>query len=224
MAKILLVEDDLDVAGTVKDALEFEHHTVESIHSGNEASDRLRIYEYDLAILDIGLPVKSGLDVCREHRARGGSVPILLLTGRGEIEDRVMGLDCGADDYLPKPFHMKELIARVRALLRRPPVAMADVLHVRNITVDTRTGRVMRDGEEIELNAKELSLLTFLMRHVDEFFSVTDLLNRVWHSESDSTESAVRQTMTRLRKKIDRDGERSFISTVKSKGYKIEAH
>ncbi len=121
MSKILLVEDDDLVLEAIADTLETNNFVVEKVRDGQEAADRLKLYSYDLAILDIGLPKINGFDVCRNHRAAGGITPILMLTGKGEIEDRVSGLDAGADDYLPKPFHMRELVARVRSLLRRPP-------------------------------------------------------------------------------------------------------
>ena len=223
MSKILLVEDDELVLEAVADTLETNNFVVVKVRDGQEAADRLKLYSYDLAILDIGLPKINGIDVCRNYRAAGGITPILMLTGKGEIEDRVQGLDSGADDYLPKPFHMRELIARVRTLLRRPVGLVADVLTVRGITLNPSTGKATRDGVEIDLLAKELALMEFLMRHRDQIFSVDDLLDKVWHSESDSSEDAVRQCVTRVRKKLDIDGKPSIITTVKGMGYKIDS-
>lgn len=223
MAKILLVEDDPSTLEAVSDSLEFEHHVVEKVVSGLEAADRLRLYQYDLAILDWGLPGKPGVQVCREYRQSGGKTPILMLTGKSEVGDRVEGLDAGADDYLGKPFNMRELSARVRALLRRPEGLISETISVRGLTLDLKEWRVTRDGREIALLAKELAVLSHLMRHMGQVFSVDDLLNKVWHSESDSGEDAVRQCITRLRKKIDLDGEESIVTTVKGLGYKIEA-
>ncbi|MBX9953216.1 MAG: response regulator transcription factor [Candidatus Obscuribacterales bacterium] len=223
MSKILLVEDDELVLEAVADTLETNNFVVEKVRDGQEAADRLKLYSYDLAILDIGLPKINGIDVCRNYRAAGGITPILMLTGKGDIEDRVQGLDSGADDYLPKPFHMRELIARVRTLLRRPVGLVADVLTVRGITLNPSTGKATRDGVEIDLLAKELALMEFLMRHRDQIFSVDDLLDKVWHSESDSSEDAVRQCVTRVRKKLDIDGKPSIITTVKGMGYKIDS-
>ncbi|MCC6978805.1 MAG: response regulator transcription factor [Candidatus Melainabacteria bacterium] len=223
MSKILLVEDDELVLEAVADTLETNNYLVEKVRDGQEAADRLKLYSYDLAILDIGLPKMSGFDVCRNYRSAGGITPILMLTGKGEIEDRVTGLDMGADDYLPKPFHMRELLARVKSLLRRPRELTGDVLSVRDVTLNPATGKATRDGVEIDLLAKELALLEFLMRHKDQIFSVDDLLDKVWHSESDSSEDAVRQCVTRVRRKMDVDGKPSIITTVKGMGYKVDS-
>jgi len=224
MSKILLVEDDELVLEAVADTLETNNYTVEKVRDGQEAADRLKIYSYDLAILDIGLPKINGFDVCRNFRAAGGITPILMLTGKGDIEDRVTGLDMGADDYLPKPFHMRELLARVKSLLRRPRELTGDVLKVRDIELNPSTGKAIREGVEVDLLAKELALLEFLMRHKDQIFSVDDLLDKVWHSESDSSEDAVRQCVTRVRKKLDVDGKPSIITTVKGMGYKVDSN
>lgn len=221
MAKILLVEDDLAVADAVADALESESNVVEHVTCGLEGAQRLKLYQYDMAILDWDLPKKTGVDICSEYRNHGGTIPVLMLTGKTSIEDRVTGLDAGADDYLPKPFSLKELSARVRALLRRPEPMVSEVVAVGDLKVDLKTHKVMRGGQEINLLAKEISLLEFLLRHRGQVFNVDDLLNKVWHSESDSTEDAVRQCVTRLRKKIDGDSETSLIVTVKGLGYKI---
>lgn len=221
MAKILLVEDDLAVADAIADALESESNVVEHVACGLEGAQRLKLYQYDMAILDWDLPKKTGVDICSEYRNHGGTMPILMLTGKTSVEDRVTGLDAGADDYLPKPFSLKELSARVRALMRRPEPMVSEVVSVGDLKVDLKTHRVMKGGQEISLLAKETSLLEFLLRHRGQVFNVDDLLNKVWHSESDSTEDAVRQCVTRLRKKIDGDSETSLIVTVKGLGYKI---
>ena len=221
MAKILLVEDDQAVAEAIVDALEFESNVVEHVDCGLEASQRLKLYQYDLVVLDWDLPRKSGVEVCGEYRSGGGTLPILMLTGKSSVEDRVTGLDAGADDYLPKPFSMKELSARVRALLRRPEPMVSELVQLGPLQIDLKFHKVTRGQEELNLLAKEISLLEFLVRHRGQVFSVDDLLNKVWHSESDSSEDAVRQCVTRLRKKIDGEGENSLIVTVKGLGYKV---
>jgi len=223
MAKILLVEDDPTVAQAVVDALEFERHLVECFFDGTEGFERLQAFPYDLAVLDWGLPGKLGVDICREYRALGGKCPILMLTGKGEIESKLEGFDSGADDYLAKPFNLRELLARVKALLRRPESVHHDVIEVRGYQLNTKIGKVSVHGREVALLAKEMALLEFLMRHQDRIFNVDDLLDRVWQSDSESSEDAVRQCVTRLRKKIDIDGEPSLITTVKGMGYKIDS-
>ncbi|MBS1998349.1 MAG: response regulator transcription factor [Cyanobacteria bacterium SZAS LIN-2] len=180
-------------------------------------------FQYDLAVLDWGLPGKLGVDICRDYRARGGKTPILMLTGKGEIESKLEGFDSGADDYLAKPFNLRELLARVKALLRRPEGVQSDVIHVRGYELNTKLGKVMVHGREVALLAKEMALLEFLMRHQDRIFNVDDLLDRVWQSDSESSEDAVRQCVTRLRKKIDVEGQPSLITTVKGMGYKIDS-
>lgn len=221
MAKVLLVEDDPDVAFSVAACLQLEQHVVESVTDGKEALDRLRFYQYDLVILDWGLPGMSGLEVCKEFRSRGGKTPILMLTGKAETREKVTGLDSGADDYVTKPFDVDEIIARVRALLRRPEDITGNVLTVGNLTLDTATGHVTRDGMAIKLLPKEFALLSFLMRHVDQVFTGEALLDRVWSSESDATSDALRSTIKRLRKKIDVEGRPSLLQTIPGFGYKL---
>ncbi len=221
LAKILLAEDDLLVAEAVTDALCSENHTVEAVISGEEAADRLKLYDYDLVILDWGLPGQTGIQVLRNYRSRGGHLPVLMLTGKNQEESRVEGLDSGADDYLCKPFSLRELSARVRSLLRRPEKIVSGDLRVGPLTIYPGKLKVLRDGEEIALLAKEMAVLEFLARHRGQAYTVDDLLNKVWHSESDSTEDAVRQCITRLRKKIDK-GPDSIIKTMRNAGYMVE--
>ncbi|CAN5188850.1 response regulator transcription factor [soil metagenome] len=222
MAKILLVDDDLDFRQTVQDFLEAEHHQLECVGDGLEALGRLKIYPYELIVLDWNMPKKDGIEVLSEFRSKGGKTPILMLTGKGYISDRTAGLDAGADDYLTKPFDMRELASRVRALLRRSVVLTDDLLKAGNISLDMQTFRAFRDGVEIKLLPKELTLLSYLIKHRGQVFSVEDLLNRVWSSESDSSTDAVRQCITRLRRKLDIDGQPSIIVTVTGLGYKVE--
>ncbi|HEY9717631.1 MAG TPA: response regulator transcription factor [Trichormus sp.] len=222
MAKILLIEDDTLIGEAVVDVLETANHTVEWTQNGKEALERLNLYEYDLGVFDWNVPGMPGIEVCRQYRAKGGAIPIILLTGNSEIGERVDGFDAGADDYLTKPFSLKELVARVRALLRRPPQTASDILEFSGLAIDCKTCKVTRNGIDIPLLPKELALLEFLVRHPEQVFSVQDLLNRIWSSESDSTEDAVRQCITRLRKKIDLEGQPDLIVTVKGLGYKLQ--
>jgi DNA-binding response OmpR family regulator len=221
MAKILVVEDDRMVADAIIEALKFAGHTVEWANDGSEGLDRLRLYDYDLAVLDLNLPKLSGLDICRTYRNGGGMIPLLMLTGRGTISDKELGFDSGADDYLTKPFDVRELIARVKVLLRRPQQTVPETIVVGDLVLSVRLGTATVAGNEVRLLKKERTLLEFLMRHPNQIFSVQELLNRLWSSESDSSEDAVRQCISRLRNKINNDQNGNFLVTVKSMGYKI---
>jgi OmpR-family two-component system manganese-sensing response regulator len=222
MAKILLVEDDPLVAEAVQDALGAAKHIIDWTRDGKEGRDRLLLYQYDMAILDWMLPGVTGTQICRDYRARGGLIPVLMLTGKTNLSEKMEGFDAGADDYLTKPFQMAELNARVRALLRRPTQIFPDLLEIGDLSLDPKRSTVKRAGREIPLLAKELAVLDFLMRHKGQFFTIADLLNHVWSSESESSEEAVRQCILRLRRKIDLEGEKSLIVTVKGLGYKID--
>lgn len=221
MAKILLVEDDRHLAGTVRDFLKFENYLVETTETGTDALDLLRAFEYDLVILDISLPKLSGLEVARQYRESGGSTFILMLTGKDTVPDKELGFDAGADDYLTKPFHLKELSARVRALLRRPKNLCADVLKYRNIILERGSFRVTRDGQDVHLPRMEFALLEFLMRHPDQVFSAEALLERVWTSDSERSAETIRSCVKKLRSKIDTDGQPSLIKNVHGVGYKL---
>src|SRR4030095_15121453 len=203
MAKILLVEDDVQLSRTVKGWLSLEHHSVETVQSGQDALDMLAVYQYDLIVLDWQLPGLSGLELCKEFRSQGGLTPILMLTGKSAIAEKEAGLDAGSDDYLTKPFHMKELSARVRALLRRASGMTSNVLSAGKLVLDPSLYRVTVNGEEIHLQKREFALLEFLMRNPNKVFSAEALLERVWASETDATPFAIRTCMMRLRRKIE---------------------
>lgn len=223
MAKILVVEDDAALLSDVSDWLVFEQHTVESVADGKEAEERLRFYKYDLVVLDWELPGAHGIDVCKRFRAGGGRTPILMLTGKSEIAEKELGLDSGADDYLTKPFHLKELSARIRALLRRPDTMTGNVLEVRDLKLDTNTKKLLKNEKEITLSPKEYALLEFFMRHPDEVFSQEALLERVWSSESESSIFSVYTAVKSLRKKIAEGTEKSALTTVHGLGYRLES-
>jgi two-component system response regulator MprA len=223
MAKILVVDDDKDLAGMVEDALTFDHHAVELVFTGSEARDMLRVYKYDAIVLDWDLPGMSGIDVCKELRNKGDLTPILMLTGKGEMDNKEQGLDAGADDYLTKPFQVRELKARMRALLRRASGSASNILTIRDIELDATSFRVTKAGKEIKLVQREFQLLEFFMRNPNKVFSAEAILDRVWASDSDASPEAFRTCLTRLRKKIDTDGADSLISTVHGVGYKFNA-
>ncbi|MDZ4837249.1 MAG: response regulator transcription factor [Candidatus Melainabacteria bacterium] len=222
MTKILLVEDNEDLAQVVRSYLLFEHYEVENVFNGSEGMSRVRTYDYDVIVLDLGLPDLSGLEVLKALRTAGRKTPVIILTGQNSVEEKEKGLDAGADDYVTKPFHMKELGARIRALLRRPaPLAPGNnVLRLGNVELDTSKFQVIKEGEVIPLVNREFQLLEFFMRHPNQVFSTEALLNRVWPNNSGSAGQALRTTMKRLRKKIDPDGD--LIKTVHGVGYKLE--
>ena len=221
MAKILLVEDDNDLANTVRTFLIFQRHAVETIADGRDALDHLLTFDYELVILDWELPRASGIEILREFRNRGANTPILMLTGKDAIDEKLTGLDSGADDYLTKPFDLRELGARVNSLLRRPAdIVDASVLKAGKLSLDPTKHSAFRDGELITLVPREFQLLEFLMRHRNQLFTTEALLNRVWPSDSEATEEAVRTALKRLRKKIDPDGQ--VIKNVHGVGYILE--
>lgn len=224
MAKILVIEDDEELAAVVQDWLTDENHVVDLLTKGADGIERLENYHYDLLILDINLPDMTGIEVCKKFRDSGGTTPILMLTGRTAISDKEQGLDAGADDYLTKPFHPRELSARVRALMRRVGGGneVATVLKARDLVLDPASHEVTRNGNKISLLPKEFSLLEFLMRHPEEVFSSETLLDRVWSSESDVSPDTVKVHINKLRSKIDVDGETSLIATVHRVGYKLQ--
>jgi DNA-binding response OmpR family regulator len=220
MAKVLLIEDDKDLANMVRTYLLFEHHSVESLFDGKQATEYLRCYPYDVIILDWELPGKNGIDVLKDFRENGGTTPILMLTGRTDVAEKEKGLDSGADDYLAKPFEMRELGARVRALLRRPSVTQFNTLTAGDIVLDTAKYRAWKLDKPLALVPKEFKLLEFFMRHPNQVFTPEALLNRVWPTESESTEEALRTAIKRLRKKIDPEGE--ILRTIHGVGYILE--
>ncbi|MCC6978619.1 MAG: response regulator transcription factor [Candidatus Melainabacteria bacterium] len=222
MAKILLVEDDLQLASSVKEQLEGAMHTVEHVADGREGLDRLRLYSYDVAVLDWTLPDMSGLEVLRNYRDSGGATPVLMLTGRTEIDNRVEGLSSGADDYLTKPFDFRELASRLQALMRRPANYCPNNLAIGDLEIDIAAKIVRRNGVKMKLLPKEFAVLEFLLRRADHCFDTDALLTHVWNSESDASEAAVWQTIKRLRNKLDIEGKESIIVNVKGMGYKIE--
>jgi Response regulators consisting of a CheY-like receiver domain and a winged-helix DNA-binding domain len=221
MAKILLVEDDNNLSILLKMQLEQSRHLVDVVKRGLDALSQLRASSYELVILDWMLPDVPGIDVCREFRNTGGRIPVLMLTAKGTVEDKAAGLNAGADDYLVKPFHPTELDARVNALLRRPAVYTGRKLKIRDIELDTASGTITKAGTEVELTAKEFSLLELLMRYPNQSFSLEAILDRVWDSDSSASIDTVRTHMKTLRKKLgDGDGD-GIIRTKRGQGYRI---
>jgi len=225
MAKILLAEDDIDLAAMVSGWLTSERFTVEVAHDGAFAADLLRLSNYDVVVLDWDLPNRSGIEILREYRDGGGAAPVIMLTGKAATSDKQTGLDLGADDYLTKPFDIKELGARIRALLRRPALINSAVLKVGDIELDTAKYRVLRNGAEIHLLPRDFALLEFLLRHKDQVFSAEALISRVWVSDSDASPEGLRTAIKRIRKKIDDGNEdsQSLIENIPKVGYRLRS-
>lgn len=222
MAKLLVVEDDEELAKLVSGALQDSQYVVDVVHNATDAKAYLKSVTYDLLVLDWQLPDGTGLDICYEYRRMKGAGGVLFLTGRSEMGDKVSGLDAGADDYLTKPFDMRELMSRVRALLRRPPVVQYKTIVIRDIELDPVEHRVTMAGAELKLYPKEFSLLQLFMLHPKQVFSADDLLDRVWPTDSDASIETVRQTILRLRQKVEREEEAPLIQTVRGFGYRLE--
>jgi two-component system copper resistance phosphate regulon response regulator CusR len=219
--RILLVEDEEDFARLLARGLRERAFAVDIAAGGTEAIEKTAVYAYDLAILDILLPGLSGLDVCRTLRRRGFTAPILMLTALDRPADRIAGLDSGADDYLAKPFDFGELLARIRALLRRGPALVDSVLRLEGLSVDTRTRRVIRDGEEIELTAKEYALLEYLARRSGEVVTREEISHHVWDEQYDPFSNLIEVYVQRLRRKVDGNRKRKLIHTHRGEGYRL---
>lgn len=223
MAKLLLVEDDRDLAATIVSWFEAEHHTVVCAYDGEEGQERLDFEQYDVIVLDWDLPHISGIDLLKKFRSKGGNTPVIMLTGKGAIAEKEQGLDGGADDYLTKPFSLKELAARVRALLRRPAQVTSNVLEVGDLQLDPTKYRVVKGEKEIKMLPRDFALLEFFMRNVDVVFSAEALIKRVWEDDTDVTQDALRTSIKRLRKSLDDqdDESRSIIENIPRVGYRF---
>ncbi len=221
--KILLVEDDTTLANVVRDWLVAKNNEVDHLTNGAEALEWLTRQHYSVAILDWELPELSGVEVCRRFRSGGGTIPILMLTGRKGTDDIVDGLEAGADDYLSKPFELPELFARIRALLRRPTSITSSTISAGSLELDPKTGKVSKGQEEIVLSRKEFAVLQYLMTNPGRIYSAEALLDRIWPTEAETSAETVRCHITRLRAKLASVGEESLIKTVYGMGYKLES-
>ena len=221
--RILLVEDEPVAAALLAKGLREHAYAVDVAADGAAALEQAGVNDYDLVILDVLLPGINGLDVCARLRAEGAAVPILMLTARGGPDQRVQGLDAGADDYLAKPYHFPELLARVRALLRRGPALASSVLVADDLTVDTRARRVERGGQPIQLTTKEYALLEYLVRRHGDVVGRADIAEHVWDDSFDPMSNLIEVYIQRLRRKID-DGHRvKLIQTRRGAGYSLAA-
>ena len=220
--RILVVEDEHVAAEVLAKGLREHAYAVDVTGNGVTALEQAGTNDYDLIILDILLPRINGLDVCRRLRAEGLSAPILMLTARGGPDQRVEGLDSGADDYLPKPYHFPELLARVRALLRRGPALTPSVLSFQDLTVDTRARRVERAGRAIALTTKEYTLLEYLLRRQGEVVGRADIAEHVWDDSFDPMSNLIEVYIQRLRRKIDHGEPVKLIRTQRGAGYSLD--
>jgi two-component system OmpR family response regulator len=219
--RVLVVEDEAKMATLVRKALELEGYSVDVAMTGTDAVWMGTENEYDAIVLDVMIPEPDGFEVCRRLRAEGRWAPILLLTARDSVDDRVVGLDAGADDYIPKPFSFAELYARLRALARRGAPQRPHILEVGDLALDPARHRVTRAGTEIDLSPKEFALLDLFMRHADEVLSRTTILEHVWDFAYDGTSNVVDVYVRYLREKIDRPFDRETLETVRGVGYRL---
>lgn len=222
--RILVVEDEHKIANAIKKGLEQESFAVDVAYNGPDGLGSAMVHDYDMVILDRMLPgINDGLEICQAMREKNIQTPVLLLTARDKIEDKVSGLNTGADDYLVKPFAFEELLARVRALLRRPNQALSTVLKVADLSLDTTTFEVKRGKREIALTSKEFALLEFLLRNQNKIVTKDQIIARVWDFDADILPNTVEVFIGYLRKKIDQKNEQPLIQTVRGFGYKLAA-
>ena len=217
--KILVIEDEKKIASFIQRGLKEEKYAVDVAYDGEKGMALADVNEYDLIVLDIMLPGKDGIYVCRELRRQGHKTPVLMLTARDRVEDKVSGLDVGADDYLTKPFAFEEFLARVRALLRRQVSPKTTLLKVGDLELDQLTHKVKRNGREIKLTSKEYSLLEYLMLHAHEVVTRTMISEHVWNEDFDSFTNIIDVYVRYLRSKIDKNSSQKFIHTIRGTGY-----
>jgi DNA-binding response OmpR family regulator len=219
--RILLVEDQSDAAEVLAKGLREQSYAVDIAADGEVALYQASINDYDLVVLDVMLPLRNGIEVCRSLRASGSAVPILMLTARDAVHDRVQGLDAGADDYLTKPFDLHELLARIRALLRRGPEVRPETVYVADLVIDTRSRRAWRSNRPIELTAKEYALLDYLARHVNRVVGRADIAEHVWDEAFDPFSNLIEVYIQRLRRKIDEGHSSRLLRTLRGEGYML---
>ncbi|HEX3245460.1 MAG TPA: two-component system response regulator RppA [Chloroflexota bacterium] len=221
--RILVVEDEHKLAAVIRRGLEEHGYAVDVAYDGDDALNMAEVEPYDLIVLDIMLPGIDGLTVCRRLRSGRRNMPVLMLTARDTVDDRVAGLDAGADDYLVKPFAFRELLARVRALLRRDGLSKDPVLRVGNVEVDTVTHEVRRDGRPVELTSKEYAMLEYFMRNPNRVLTRTQIAEHVWDYDFMSMSNVIDVYVRYLRRKLGDDQEPRLLRTVRGTGYQLRA-
>jgi DNA-binding response OmpR family regulator len=222
--RILVVEDEHRIGTTIKKGLELEKYAVDLAFDGRDGLDLATTEEYDCLILDIMLPGIDGISICKKLRQDSIHTPILILTAKGQTEDKILGLNSGADDYLTKPFSFEELLARVRALIRRPSGSQNPILKVGDLELDTISYLVKRGGRKLSLSGKEYSLLEYLMRHSGKIISKEQIISHVWNYDDDVLPNTVEVYIRKLRQKIETPfkNKKLLLNTVRGFGYKIE--
>lgn len=221
--RILVVEDEHKIANSIKKGLEQESYAVDVAYDGQEGYDLAVSEDYDLVILDVLLPNMDGVEICLKLREKQIHTPIIMLTAKGQTSDKVTGLDAGADDYLTKPFAFEELVARIRALIRRPKNSTGTILTIETLILNTTTYEVKRDGKLVKLSSKEYALLEYLMRHPNQILTKEQIINHVWDYDADVLPNTIEVYIGYLRNKIDRSypDKPVLIQTVRGFGYKI---
>lgn len=219
--RILVVEDEKDLADALARGLHRQGYAVDIAYDGEEALNQFEVNDYDLILLDLNLPKVDGVEVCRQVRASGSPVGILMLTARSGLDDRVLGLDEGADDYLVKPFHFPELLARVRAVLRREGESRHIILRIGDLVIDPNSLKGYYRGTEIAFTVKEFAILEYLMRNAGRIVSQEELLEHVWNEDANLFTHSIKVHIKNIRKKLSAAGADGVISTVKGKGYII---
>lgn len=222
VSKFLLADDDVTMCTNLSAYLRAEQHACDVVHDGAQTLEHLSTYPYDAVILDWDMPELSGLEVCVRHRRAGGVTPILMLTGKDEVSEKELALDSGADDYLTKPFHPRELAARLRAITRRPRTQPATVLKARHVEVDLNKLQVRKDGVDVVLQPVDISVLVFFLRHPGQVVAIEQIIDSVWEAEDSVSADSIYSSLRRIRRQIDREGEPSLIANVYGRGYKLD--
>ena len=221
--RLLVIEDERKIARVITESLKREKYAVDAAYDGEEGFNLADSQPYDLLIVDRMLPGLEGAEIVKKLRENGKNMPILFLTALSTTEDKTLGLDAGADDYLTKPFAIDELLARVRALLRRPPIQQPDILKIDDLRIDKQQQTVTRAGKNIDLTSKEYALLEHLMQHPNQILSKETLIDHVWDFDADILPNNVEAYIKNLRQKIDKPFKKQLIKTVRGFGYRIES-
>lgn len=221
--RILVVEDEHKIANSIKKGLEQESYAVDIAYTGMDGFDLASSEDYDLIVLDILLPGMDGIEVCKKLRGQNIHTPILMLTAKGQLEDKVEGLNAGADDYMTKPFAFEELLARIRALVRRPRASSGTILSIEDLTLDPVSFEVKREGKQIRLSGKEFALLEYLLRHPNQILNKSQIIGHVWNYDADVLPNTVEVYIGYLRNKIDKPFSQgpTLIHTIRGFGYRL---